>query len=198
MSQYKGELTEKQAIARFAHFANNLKNLSYDIFLKYNKGQEYSGKIHITCDLVKVSSEFFIDWSGSEVSSLSINGNPVASSDNYASMRKGVFFFLPQDQLKVGQNEIIIEFKNNYASDGCGLHSFIDTDNRQYTYTDFEPFFANRFIPCFDQPDLKAPYTLIAAIPNEWNMVSNSPTNAEKSQGLDKSKYLTEAEQSTH
>lgn len=30
----------------------------------------------------------------------------------------------------------------------------------QYIYTTFQPYFANRVFPCFDQPNLKAPMKL--------------------------------------
>ncbi len=46
--------------------------------------------------------------------------------------------------------------------------SFIDTDQKQYLYTQFEPYFANRVFPLFDQPDLKAPLTLTLACPSDW------------------------------
>lgn len=50
----------------------------------------------------------------------------------------------------------MINYENNYDSDGSGCVSFIDVDQKQYLYTQFEPFMANRVFPLFDQPDLKA------------------------------------------
>jgi len=45
--------------------------------------------------------------------------------------------------------------------------------SQEYTYTTFEPHSAHRFIPCFDQPDLKAYLYLHVILPTTWIAVSN-------------------------
>lgn len=35
---------------------------------------------------------------------------------------------MPEENLKVGLNEITIKFENDYSTSGHGLHSFVDTD----------------------------------------------------------------------
>jgi hypothetical protein len=32
-------------------------------------------------------------------------------------------------------NEVSIVFKNKYSSDGTGLHSYVDSDGKQYLYS---------------------------------------------------------------
>jgi len=49
--------------------------------------------------------------------------------------------------------------------------SFIDVDKKQYLYTQFEPYYANRVFPLFDQPDLKAKMRLAVLCPSEWKKV---------------------------
>lgn len=58
---------------------------------------------------------------------------------------------------------------------------------KEYLYTNFEPFDAHRLFPCFDQPDIKAKYSLTIRAPREvikkcfliafreWQIVSNYP-----------------------
>lgn len=63
---------------------------------------------------------------------------------------------------------------NKYRNDGVGMHSFIDSeDQEQYVYTQFAADCCHYVIPCFDQPDLKATWTLSAAVPADWTVVSN-------------------------
>jgi aminopeptidase N len=49
-----------------------------------------------------------------------------------------------------------VNYDNIYNNDGNGCVSFIDVDKKQYLYTQFEPYHANKVFPLFDQPDLKA------------------------------------------
>jgi aminopeptidase N len=78
---------------------------------------------------------------------------------------------------KGGLNNIAIHYKNEYDKDGNGCVSFLDVDGKQYLYTQFEPYFANRVFPHFDQPDLKAPMSLVLSCPSDWDAVlSNENT----------------------
>ena len=53
------------------------------------------------------------------------------------------------------------------------MHYFVDKeDNEEYLYSQFEAADARRVFPCFDQPDLKAPYKLMALVPRGWIALS--------------------------
>src|SRR3712207_7816552 len=55
------------------------------------------------------------------------------------------------------------------------FRSFADpVDGQVYLYTQFEPADAKRMFTCFDQPDLKATFTLHVTAPFEWQVVSNT------------------------
>ena len=75
-----------------------------------------------------------------------------------------------------------MDILNEYRKDGNGLHSFFDPESQdQYLYSNFPCDYCHYLFPCFDQPDLKAKWILIAAVPEEWTVVSNEPT-VEKTQ----------------
>ena len=59
--------------------------------------------------------------------------------------------------LKEGVNYVVTTYSTKYDNDGNGCVSFVDVDEKQYLYTQFEPHYANRVFAVFDQPDLKAP-----------------------------------------
>ena len=60
-----------------------------------------------------------------------------------------------------------------YQRTGVGLHRFVDpVDGRTYLHTQFEPFDAHRVFACFDQPDLKASFSLTLKAPEDWVVVS--------------------------
>src|ERR671912_631694 len=71
---------------------------------------------------------------------------------------------VPAAATRAGENEIIIEFV-------AGNEPF--NRDREFLYTLFVPARAHRAFPCFDQPDLKAQYTLSLDVPAGWQAVAN-------------------------
>ncbi len=69
-----------------------------------------------------------------------------------------------QKYLKSGKNEVRIDFQ---AGEGA-LNR-----NSDYLYTLFVPDRARTVFPCFDQPDLKATFTLTLRIPEQWKALAN-------------------------
>jgi aminopeptidase N len=73
-------------------------------------------------------------------------------------------------------NELTVRADCRYMNTGEGLHRFADpVDDAVYLYSQFETADAKRMFSCFDQPDLKARYTLSVVAPAEWKVVSNAP-----------------------
>jgi len=79
---------------------------------------------------------------------------------------------IPAHLTKAGENEIVIEF-------AAGNEPF--NRDREFLYTLFVPARAHRAFPCFDQPDLKARYTLSLDVPAGWETIANSPVTATES-----------------
>jgi aminopeptidase N len=71
---------------------------------------------------------------------------------------------IPATATRAGANEIAVDF---VAGDEP-----LNRD-REFLYTLFVPARAHRAFPCFDQPDLKARYTLTLEVPDGWQAVSN-------------------------
>ncbi|MGH9149478.1 MAG: M1 family metallopeptidase, partial [Acidimicrobiales bacterium] len=73
-----------------------------------------------------------------------------------------------------GDNRLEVVAECAYQHTGAGMHRFDDpVDGRVYLHTQFEPFDAHRVFACFDQPDLKARYSLGVTAPGDWRVVSN-------------------------
>ncbi len=71
-------------------------------------------------------------------------------------------------------NELVVDAVCAYSRTGEGLHRFVDpVDGEVYLYTQFETYDAHRMYACFDQPDLKANFTLQVTAPSHWTCVSN-------------------------
>ena len=85
-------------------------------------------------------------------------------------------------------------FINDYADDGCGLHSFLDTDEKQYIYSDCEPYNCNKIFPVFDQPDLKGTLSLTLAVRQDWVAIANEAVDIEATKNVRTQDYLSEEE----
>ncbi|MFZ0160106.1 MAG: M1 family aminopeptidase, partial [Kineosporiaceae bacterium] len=75
-----------------------------------------------------------------------------------------------------GENELVVEAVMGYRTDGEGLHRAVDpADGRHYVYAMSFLDAAPSIFACFDQPDLKAPYTLTVRTPPDWVAIGNAP-----------------------
>lgn len=74
-------------------------------------------------------------------------------------------------ELETGENTISVAFK----VDNQSLNR-----NDEFLYTLLVPDRARTLFPCFDQPDLKASYTLSLTIPEEWEAISNTLVSSEE------------------
>jgi aminopeptidase N len=76
---------------------------------------------------------------------------------------------VPARALAPGRNEVTMAF---VAGDG-------PLNRRdEYLYTIFVPARAHEAFPCFDQPDLKARWTLTLVLPDQWRAVANGAERA--------------------
>jgi len=74
-------------------------------------------------------------------------------------------------------NVLVVEADCAFMRTGEGLHRFVDpVDKSVYLYSQFEVADARRMYACFDQPDLKASFVLTVTAPDDWQVVSASPT----------------------
>ena len=73
-----------------------------------------------------------------------------------------------------GDHELVVDAVMTYRNDGEGLHRAVDpADGRHYTYAMSFLDAAPSIFACFDQPDLKAPYTFHVRAPKDWVVVGN-------------------------
>ena len=92
--------------------------------------------------------------------SLSINGDKIPASI------VNEHIIIPKKYTISGENRIEIDFL-------AGKQSL--NQREEFLYTLLVPDRARTLFPCFEQPDLKARYTLSLSVPEDWVAVSNSP-----------------------
>ena len=109
----------------------------------------------------------FIDLIAERIHSAVLNGAPLDTS-GYAPESGLVLSDLAED------NTLVVDADCRYSNTGEGLHRFVDpVDGAVYVYSQFETADAKRMYACFDQPDLKASFSLQVTAPRDWEVVSN-------------------------
>ena len=73
-----------------------------------------------------------------------------------------------------GRNTLSVRATMPFSNDGQGLHRSVDPeDHREYVYGHLFLDAAPKVFACFDQPDLKAPYSVTVNAPEEWIVTGN-------------------------
>ena len=166
-------LTRAEAFARSAV----LGDVTYDVSLDLaGEGGTFRSETAVTFTCNEPGAATFIDLDAESVESAHLNGRELPV-DAFEGCR------LRLDNLAEA-NELVVVAQCRYQHTGVGLHRFVDPmDGQVYLYTQFEAFEAHRVYACFDQPDLKAPFTLRVEAPAGWVVVSNGPVTSRPEDG---------------
>jgi aminopeptidase N len=157
--------------------ADHLYVNSYVVTLDVTKGEEtfYSkSEVSFTCN--KPGYATFIDAVGRSVISATLNGVAV-DTRNF----DGESIFLTN---LAAENLLVIEIEAEYSKSGEGLQRSVDpSDGEVYLYSQGETAHIRNMFPCFDQPALKATFTLTVTTPGHWEAVSNNPVESKVAKG---------------
>ncbi len=111
----------------------------------------------------------FVDFTGAELMSARLDGTELGAD----RWRDGRIWL---DGLG-GDHELVVAGAMTYSTSGEGLHRHVDpADGRTYLYAMSFLEAAPSWFACFDQPDLKSPYTFLVSAPDDWTLIGNGPT----------------------
>ena len=135
-----------------------IKNLRYE--LKFDL-VENRGSATLLFEVDK-PQKIVIDFRNTEL---------VTSVDSMTHRLENEHIIIPKSEIKSGENRVVVEFDIDNQS-----------LNRQekFLYTLLVPDRARTLFPCFDQPNLKASYSLTLRTPKNWVAVSNTSVESEE------------------
>ncbi len=142
--------------------AGRMSDLRYDLHFTIPAAatEPLAGRSTIRFQLKEASAPLLLDFSepAQRITSLSVNGRTVEPHVVEGHV------MLPAADLHAGSNEVRLAFLAGDAS----LNR-----NPDFLYTLFVPARAHLAFPCFDQPDLKARWTLALDMPAGWQALAN-------------------------
>lgn len=144
---------QRKAIIKNLHYA-----LKFRIPEDRKEAVEGTVKIAFTLDKAEqIALDFRED--PKKVRSVSVNGRPVER------LVVDEHIIILRNSVREGANEVVVGFV-------AGDQSL--NRNEEYLYTLLVPDRARTLFPCFDQPDLKAVYSLQLDLPASWVAVANA------------------------
>jgi aminopeptidase N len=157
--------------------ADHLYVHSYVVTLDVTKDEEvFYSKSEVKFSCNKKGYATFIDAVGRSVISATLNGQPVDTT-NF----DGESIFLTNLE---EENYLVIEMQAEYSKSGEGLQRSVDpSDGEVYLYSQGETAHIRNMFACFDQPALKATFTLHVTTPGHWEAVSNNPVESKTIKG---------------
>lgn len=141
-----------------------LSDIHYHLFVSIpaEKEEAITGMVLIDFHQSRAQRGVVLDFRGDDegIHQVLVNGKP----DEYQFLNQHII--LSSKNIIPGKNQVEIHF----TSTDQALNRSED-----FMYTLFVPDRASTAFPCFDQPDLKALFTLELEIPEAWNALSNGP-----------------------
>lgn len=160
-------ISQKLARQRAASLGDVRYEISLDIPLERTAVVGGEETIRFVADKSRMGDTLVIDFRNPAemIHHVCVNG---AARSNWTYAREHIL--IPAREVREGENAISIAFT-------AGDQSL--NRREDYLYTLFVPDRARTVFPCFEQPDIKARFSLSLTIPEAWKAVSNSPVTAE-------------------
>ena len=159
--------------------AGRISNLRYEVRFDIpdEVTEPINGRVIARFDLEDTSAQLAFDFEpavaeGASVDSF-VQSVVVGGSDADFQLANG-HVVIPAAALETGENTVEIVFRAGESS---------LTRNPEFLYTLFVPALAHLVFPVFDQPDLKARYSLELTIPQGWQAVANGAETSREETG---------------
>ena len=163
------EITRDETARR----ARLLRVREHHVALDLTRGERVFGSesvIRFGC--AEPGADSHADLIAAAVHEITLNGVPLDPATAYAGGRVA----LPSLQ---ADNELRVVADCAYTRTGTGMHRSTDpADGGVHVYGKFTPAYARTAFACFEQPDLKPPFTFTITAPPHWTVLSNQPAQA--------------------
>ncbi len=148
-----------------------ISNVRYGLKVELKKkAATMPGHIAIQFDLA-AAGPLVLDYRDGIAKNLKVNGV------NQTFGKQNGHLLIPGMNIRKGANQLDLDFESEIATANRAITRINDAqDGSEYLYTLFVPMDASQALPCFDQPDLKAKFTLEVSAPSDWKVVGNTPS----------------------
>ncbi|HEY9566159.1 MAG TPA: aminopeptidase N [Nocardioides sp.] len=152
-----------EAVERF----NMVEVTAYDVVLDLAADDKTFTSL-TTITFTSRGGDTFVDLKATHVNRITLDGSEI-SPDLVERGRLPI-------TAPAGEHQLVVDAVMPFRNDGEGLHRSVDpADGRAYVYGMSFMDAAPSIFACFDQPDLKAPFTFHVTAPLDWTVIGNAP-----------------------
>lgn len=151
--------------------------VAYDLLLDLTgDAGTFASRAEISFRCGRAGGSAFADLRAVSVLRAALNGDALDLANGYRPGR------LELPRLSA-ENTLIVEAEFGYGSAGTGLHRHARPDGGGCVYSKAYPGGAPRMYCCFDQADLRAPFTVSIKAPAGWSCMANGPAVSRPADG---------------
>ncbi|KAF9770560.1 hypothetical protein IL306_011868 [Fusarium sp. DS 682] len=177
----------------------SVKPILYEIRLNPSFDDEiFAGHVKISCTVIDTCSSLELHCRSINVNQARVEFKhdswDVLDTVGYNDARETLKIELPRQVTpgNKGELQIVLSYRGNFTRDLTGLYqASYETDDgvkHRIAATAMEPTYAREVFPCFDEPSIKAEFTISIVVEHSFVTVSNMPV--EKSESISASKKL--------
>ncbi|XP_012230687.2 putative aminopeptidase-2 [Linepithema humile] len=141
----------------------------------------FDGRVKIEADVLQLTKQIILHSAEIEHHTINVTVNQIELGiKNYTTIRKYDFLIINLEEEVLNGTQLTIEITytghlNTSELRGFYKSSYINTngETRWLAATHLEPIGARKMFPCFDEPALKALFTVEAIVPLNYRAVSN-------------------------
>jgi aminopeptidase N len=151
--------------------------VAYDLLVDLTGGaRTFTSRSEIRFRCERAGSAAYADLQAAGIRRAELNGTALDVAKAYQPGR----LELPQ---LAPESTLIVEAEFGYVSGGAGLHRLTGPDGRDCVYSKTYPGGAPRIYCCFDQAELRAPFTVSVKAPAGWSCLANGPVASRPARG---------------
>ncbi|WP_394828566.1 M1 family metallopeptidase [Pendulispora albinea] len=158
----------------------SIKPTAYDATLTVVPTEErFDGHITIGVELMAPSDVVWLNASGIEVRTATVNGAPakvIPGGEDFVGIQVA-------QPLAAGKATLVLDYSGELSrKNSHGLFKQKEGD-QWYVFTHFESMDARRAFPCFDEPGFKTPWKIRLKVKRDQQAFANTPSVSEKIEG---------------
>jgi aminopeptidase N len=156
---------------------SGVKPLHYDLVLSPDSAAlTFKGALAVTVDVKTVTKDVVLNADGLTLERAAIDGGALAAVSVDAKLQRQTLHF--SHAIGPGRHRLTINYSGKIGKSTLGFFAmdYVGPDGPRRTLaTNFEPAAARQLLPCWDEPGLKATFSVSVDAPKDRMAISNMP-----------------------